>query len=152
MKTFKQHSKINEQKIDLDKIVDVHQFEYHIVNLFGDLLNLMWRATKFLVVVGGGFVVKSLYNRYNKEAREHRKQLKILNTAIKQERKSKAKAVMIVGYTKAAEMAEAEKKLLKKLSPEQRKEYGKDLKVLESNFDRIISVARDAIKAVKARV
>ena len=152
MKTFKQHSKINEQKIDLDKIVDVHQFEYHIVNLFGDLLNLMWRATKFLVVVGGGFVVKSLYNRYNKEAREHRKQLKILNTAIKQERKSKAKAVMIVGYTKAQEIAETEKKLLKKLSPERRKQYAKDIKVLESNYDRIITASKEGIKLLKARI
>ena len=59
---------------------------------------------------------------------------------------------MIVGYTKAQEIAETEKKLLKKLSPERRKQYAKDIKVLESNYDRIITASKEGIKLLKARI
>ena len=156
MKTFKQYTKkIKSENIDLnfsDVDIGVHQFEYHIAALLQDLLDMMWRATKFLIVVGGGFVARSLYNRYNKEAREHRKQLKVINKAIKKERAAKTKGLMLAAYMKAADMAEAEKKMLTKLSPEQRKKYKNDIEDLESGYDKVIRLSKDAIKAIKTKL
>jgi len=158
MKTFKQYTKTKDLKaenIDLDfRDIDVgvHQFEYHITALLTDLLELMWKATKFLVIVGGGFIIKALYNRYNKEAREHRRQLKLINKAIEKERTAKTKGLMLAAYTKAADMAEAEKKMLSKLSPEQQKKYKKDIEDLETGYDKVIRLSKDAIKAIKTKL
>ena len=95
---------------------------------------------------------KALHKRYNKEARTHRKQLKSLNNAIKQERIAKAKSIMLVAYSRANDMAVEEKKLLSELPEKQQKKYKNDIKAFNSTLDNIIDNCKKGIDAVKSRL
>ena len=154
MKTFDQYTKGKELKefkaSDIDLKADNIQF--HVSELLGDLLKIMWAIVKFLsriVYKGAVFSAVGLHRRYNKEARQQRKELAAINKAIKSEKKQRAKAVLLAAYTSANIQAENERKLLKKLTPAQKKEYAAEVKKLDGDLSIIIDKSKKGIKAVK---
>ena len=160
MKTFNQFNEskeLQERGSSMDMILsspDLHgnHIEYHLGMLLGDLLAMMWKILKFILISAPIMAAKALHKRYNKEARTHRKQLKSLNNAIKQERIAKAKSIMLVAYSRANDMAVEEKKLLSELPEKQQKKYKSDIKAFNSTLDNIIDNCKKGIDAVKSRL
>ena len=160
MKTFKQFNEskeLQERGGSMDMILSSpdlngNHIEYHLGMLLGDLLAMMWKILKFIFISAPIMAGKALHKRYNKEARTHRKQLKSLNNAIKQERIAKAKSIMLVAYTRANDMALEEKKLLNELPEKQQKKYKKDIKAFNSTLDNIIDNCKKGMDAVKNRL
>ena len=153
MKTFKQFNEskeLQERGSSMDMILsspDLHgnHIEYHLGMLLGDLLAMMWKILKFILISAPIMAAKALHKRYNKEARTHRKQLKSLNNA-------KAKSIMLVAYSRANDMAVEEKKLLSELPEKQQKKYKSDIKAFNSTLDNIIDNCKKGIDAVKSRL
>lgn len=160
MKTFKQFNEnknLQERGGTLDMMLSSpdlngNHIEYHLGMLLGDLLAMMWKIIKFFLISAPFMAGKALYKRYNKEARTHRKQLKSLNDAIKQERVAKAKSIMLVAYSRANDMAEEEQQMLKKLPPEKQKKYKKDIKAFNTTLQNIKDNCKKGIDAVKNKL
>ena len=76
MKTFKQFNEskeLQERGSSMDMILsspDLHgnHIEYHLGMLLGDLLAMMWKILKFILISAPIMAAKALHKRYNKEA------------------------------------------------------------------------------------
>ena len=155
MKTFNQYTKSKElteyrdARYDWDLGPD--HIQYHISELLGDLLKIMWAVTKFVAKLSFKGAT-ALYKRYSKEARAQRKELRAINAAIKTEKEARARALIMAAYQSAAIQAENEKQLLKNLSVEDRKKYARDIRDMDSVLDHIIDRCKMAIKNIKANI
>lgn len=143
MKTFKEHSELQEFKDTTVGDIMLNDPQIMIQEFISDVIKVVWACTKLIVkmMLKGGeglyygtkWSISGLYGRYNKLARATRKAEKAMKRAKSAEDLRDAK----VHYIDARIRLETERDMIKELSKEEKAIYKADIAKITSAFDKI---------------
>ena len=143
MKTFKEHSELQEFKDTTVGDIMLNDPQIMIQEFISDVIKVVWACTKLIVkmMLKGGeglyygtkWSISGLYGRYNKLARATRKAEKAMKRAKSAEDLRDAK----VHYIDARIRLETERDMIKELSKEEKAIYKADIAKITKSFDKI---------------
>ena len=143
MKTFKEHSELQEIRGTTVGNIMLMDSQIMIQEFISDVIKVVWACTKLLVkmMLKGGqglyygtkWSISGLYGRYNKLARATRKAEKAMKRAKTAEDLREAK----VHYIDARLRLETEREMITELTKEEKAIYKADIAKITSAFDKI---------------